>query len=107
MKMGKNHIGENVTEKNISGKADTWTGLSVRHPQTSGNAEGSEIMEDAVLWDDASCETCIYRRFGETSVLTRTTWRHIPQDSIINSHLCENVNSYKKYNVDDAGICLN
>jgi hypothetical protein len=30
----------------------------------------------------------------ETSVLTRTTWRHIPEDGILHSHRRENLKSY-------------
>jgi hypothetical protein len=34
-------------------------------------------------------------RSSETSVHTRATWRHIPQDSILHSHRNENLKSYK------------
>jgi hypothetical protein len=33
---------------------------------------------------------------SETSVLTRATWRHIPEDSILHIHHCENLKSYRK-----------
>jgi hypothetical protein len=33
-------------------------------------------------------------RFSETSVLTRTTRRHIPEDDILHSHRRENLKSY-------------
>jgi hypothetical protein len=36
-----------------------------------------------------------WRRFGGTSVHTRSTRRHIPEDGILHSHLYENLNSYK------------
>jgi hypothetical protein len=31
---------------------------------------------------------------SETSVLTRITWRNIPEDGILHSHRCENVKFY-------------
>jgi hypothetical protein len=31
---------------------------------------------------------------SETSVLTRATWRNIPKDGILQSHLRENLKSY-------------
>jgi hypothetical protein len=34
---------------------------------------------------------------SETSVLTRPTWRHMPVDSILHSHHCENLKSYDVY----------
>jgi hypothetical protein len=33
-------------------------------------------------------------RSSETSVHTRSTWRHMPEDSILHSHRCENLKSY-------------
>jgi hypothetical protein len=33
-------------------------------------------------------------RSSETLVLTRATWRNIPEDGILYSHCCENLKSY-------------
>jgi hypothetical protein len=32
--------------------------------------------------------------FSETSVLTKATWRKIPEETILHSHLLENLKSY-------------
>jgi hypothetical protein len=34
---------------------------------------------------------------SETSVLTRATWRNIPEDTILHSHRRENLNCYIRY----------
>jgi hypothetical protein len=39
---------------------------------------------------------------SETSVLTRATRRNIPEDTIVHSHLCENLKSYKGLEVTSA-----
>jgi hypothetical protein len=40
-------------------------------------------MKDAVFWDVAPCSSCVNRRFGGTTVHTRTTGRHIPENGIL------------------------
>jgi hypothetical protein len=39
-------------------------------------------------------EECVNRRSSETSVHTRSTRRHIPEDGILHSHRHENLKSY-------------
>jgi hypothetical protein len=38
---------------------------------------------------------------SETSVLTRATWRNIPEDTILHSHRRENLKSYINYTCTD------
>jgi hypothetical protein len=56
-------------------------------------------MKNAVLWDLAPCRSYVNRRFGgtyrrdaisssETSVYTRSTRRHIPEDGILSEPTC-------------------
>jgi hypothetical protein len=33
----------------------------------------------------------------KTSILTRATWHNIPEDTILHSHCCENLKSYKEF----------
>jgi hypothetical protein len=40
------------------------------------------------------CGSCKNRHPTETSLLTTTTRRNIPEDSILHSHRCENLKSY-------------
>jgi hypothetical protein len=53
-------------------------------------------MKNAIFWDVTPCGSCKNRRFGGTSVLTRATWRNIPEDGILNSHHCGNLKSYQE-----------
>jgi hypothetical protein len=41
----------------------------------------------------------------ETSVLTRATWRNIPEDGVLHSHRCENLKSYILHIVNDTTGC--
>jgi hypothetical protein len=40
------------------------------------------------------CRSYVNGLSSETSVHTRSTLRHIPQDGILHSHPCENLKSY-------------
>jgi hypothetical protein len=51
-------------------------------------------MKNGVFWVVTPCGSCQNRRFGGMSVLTRTTRRNIPEDTILHSHRRENLKSY-------------
>jgi hypothetical protein len=51
----------------------------------------------SIFLDVAPCRSGVNRRFGGTSIHTRTTRRHIPEDGILHSHRCENLKSYMEY----------
>jgi hypothetical protein len=59
------------------------------------------LLKNVVFWDVALCRSCVNRRFGGKYHLhlqgrnARSTQSHIPQDDILHSHRCENLNSYK------------
>jgi hypothetical protein len=68
------------------------------------------IVKSAVFWDVILCEQPSAQagssladfftlkmegiRSSETSVHTKSTWRHIPEDGILHNHRRENLNSY-------------
>jgi hypothetical protein len=76
--------------------------------------------KNAVFWDVPPCRSCVNRRFGgtyrlhlqgskirepetsvsrqqQTSVHTRSTRRHIPEDGILHTHRRGNLKSYMQY----------
>jgi hypothetical protein len=53
---------------------------------------GSLLADFSTLKMEVICSS-------ETSVHTRSTWRHIPEDSILHSHHRENLKSYKAKHV--------
>jgi hypothetical protein len=52
------------------------------------------ISKNAVFRDVVPCRFCVNRRSSETSVHTRSTLRHIPEDGILHNHHRENLKSY-------------
>jgi hypothetical protein len=58
-------------------------------------------MKNAVFWDPLAAFSTMEMeviRSSKTSVHTRSTQRHIPEDGIPHSHRCENRKSYIKKN---------
>jgi hypothetical protein len=64
-----------------------WTDCRLQPPAHDGSSLGdfSTLKMEAI-------------RSSETSVHTRPTQCHIPEDRILHSHRYENLKSYKKYN---------
>jgi hypothetical protein len=54
------------------------------------------IRNDYLLNTDFSTLNMEAIRSSETSVHTKFTWRHIPEDGIFHSHRRENLKSYKR-----------
>jgi hypothetical protein len=48
-------------------------------------------MKNAVFWDVALYRSCANRRFGGTSVRTRSIPRHIPEDGLLLILNCSSV----------------
>jgi hypothetical protein len=68
-------------EKSMSEKP-AWA-----HGCNSPAHAGSSLADFSTMKTEAICPS-------ETSVHTRSTWRHIPEDRIPHSHHCENLKSY-------------
>jgi hypothetical protein len=82
----------------------SWPGLSDQHKQVYVRFEAitAVAMKNVVFWDVALCRSCVDRRFGgkyrlhlqmeainssETSVSTRPTQCHIPEDDILHKQV--------------------
>jgi hypothetical protein len=73
-------------------------------------------MPNVIFWDVKQCGSLILviPMMGalcsfETPVLTRATWRNIPEDDILQSHRRENLKSYMKnaffWDITSCGSC--
>jgi hypothetical protein len=71
-----------------------YTDLSTRASKWVSSNFLVEIKQFLIAVFSAPCRSCVNRRFGGTSVHTRSTQRHIPEDGILHSHLHENLKSY-------------
>jgi hypothetical protein len=74
------------------GERDTYSVGPLRENEVASNRivvqspsleERNRSMKNGVFWDVMLCGSCMNRRFGGTSVLTRTTRRNIPEDTIL------------------------
>jgi hypothetical protein len=52
------------------------------------------MLKNVVFWDVTLCKSCVNRRFGGTSVNSRFTQRHFPEDDILHSHRSESLKFY-------------
>jgi hypothetical protein len=43
-------------------------------------------MKNTIFWDVAFCRSSVTRRSSESSVHTRSTQRHIPEDGILKNY---------------------
>jgi hypothetical protein len=58
-------------------------------------------------WTGKNAPVTEETRSSETSDITRTTWRHVPEYDILHSHRCENLKPYKQeQNVTGLNLCL-
>jgi hypothetical protein len=69
-----------------------WTDVSEERIASIFRVEKSASEEPA--WAGGSTLKMQAIRSSETSVYTRSTRHHIPEDGILDSHRCENLNSY-------------
>jgi hypothetical protein len=99
------------------------------HRPSLAELKETAFLTNAIFWDVALCRSPVNRRFGvtyrlhlqagssladfytlkmesihfsETSVHTRSTQRHIPQDGILHSYRCESLKSYVKFSYSDT-----
>jgi hypothetical protein len=70
----------------LQGRKIREQGTSVSSLQPPADA-GSSLADFSALRMQAI-------RFSETLIQARSTWHHIPEDSILHSHRCKNVSYY-------------
>jgi hypothetical protein len=63
----------------------------------------SKMLKNASFRYGAPCASCVNQRSSETSVHTKSARRHIAEDDILHSHLCEDLKFYKE-NTDKRAI---
>jgi hypothetical protein len=71
---------------NLAQERDQWRALVYKVINVRFEVFTAVTMKNAVFLDVAPCRYCVNRRFGGTSVHTRSTQHHIPEDGILQSN---------------------